>query len=980
MRTLVFLLLAAAALPAQEVRFNRDVRPILSNNCFQCHGPDQKTRMANLRLDDRDNALARGAIVPGDTTASKLVTRIHAADALQMPPAYSEKKLTDAQRETLTRWIEQGAEYEGHWSYQPPRRAPEAPAGPAAIDFFIDRKLKERGLTPVAEADRRTLARRLSLDLLGLPPDPARVEAFANDPSPDAYEKLVNELLASPHFGERMAVYWLDLVRYADTTGYHNDVPINLYPYRDYVIRAFNENKPFDQFTREQLAGDLIPDATPWQKVASAYNRLNRLTTEGGAQAKEYLAKYAADRVRTTATVWLGSTLACAECHDHKFDPFLTKDFYSMGAFFADIEEVGVFPRTGDYGPLMRILSESGRQEEQRIDAKLADLRDAGADKFPLNDKNSAAVERYYDEAAAAWRWMTPVSAADDCSDPDISGCEDLDLAIDGDRVVTRLLDEEAPRESVHVIETAAPNAGATALLLELGATEELPEFDLSDVRIELLRDGRRPLRLRFGALDADGESDKNPLRDTLDEEPQAGWVGDPCLHGPRRAMYVLDQPLASQAGDRLRFTLIYNGRGGQRIAGTTRLAWTASAFPEIPLAPGRPFDEVFAKLTGQNANWREIRRLERRKKALWDFADEVHISHAVEEPRTMRVLPRGNWMDDSGQIVEPQSPEFLGMIPADGRRLTRLDLANWLTRPDNPLTARVFVNRLWKLYFGVGLSARLDDLGSQGDPPTHPELLDWLAVEFMDSGWDVKHVLRTMLLSDAYRRSSNPSPELTAKDPFNRYFGRQAMFRLDAEMIRDSGLEVSGLLEHEIGGPSAKPYQPKGYYGELNFPKREYEANLDERQFRRGVYTHWQRTFLHPALLAFDAPTREECTAERAVSNTPLQSLALLNDPSFIEASRAFAARILESGADDQVDWAFRQAFARPATAAEREVVLKLVAKRRSEFEAAPERAQKLLDVGIYEEPPAAGAVELAAWTEAARALLNKHEFITRY
>lgn len=983
----LWLALGLGGMQAQPLMFNRDIRPILSDNCFQCHGPDETNRIAGLRLDERAVAVEKGAIQPGDAKASKLTARIHADnEALLMPPVYSGKKLNEQQKKLLERWIDEGADYQEHWSYVKPER-PEVPAGPAAIDILLDRRLDSEGLEPTQRADRRTLARRLSLDLTGLPPEPRRVDAFVADDSPGAYAQLVDELLASPHFGERMAVWWLDLVRYADTVGFHNDVPFAVYPYRDYVINAFNSNKPFDEFTREQLAGDLLPEQTKWQRVASAYNRLNRLTTEGGAQAKEYLAKYASDRASTAATVWLGSTMACSECHDHKFDPFRTKEFYQLEAFFADVEEEGVFQRDGEYGPVMRVTSAEDEAELARIAARLEEI-----ERGEQGEPNPKKFRKYLAEAAASWSPLEPARAFDDCSNPDIDGCDRHDLEIgEGGRISVEILGEDKPREAEYVVDAELP-AGKTitAFLYEAFAAGELEEFLLSEVRFELHGRGPYPKRLRLGALVADVEEGDQLLREAIDENDLSGWTGKAGETEPRQALFGLASPLRTQAGDRLRVRLLHNGRGNKLLPGSFRLSMTEASFPELPPTgellqvvqdkdlEAAAFTAALQSYTHGKAEWQEIRALERRRKAIWDHADECHITQAVEEPRDIRVLARGNWMDDSGEVVVPQTPRFLGELDVDGRRATRLDLANWLVSRDNPLTARVLANRLWELYFGIGISKTLDDLGSQGEPPVHPELLDWLAVELMETGWDVKGLIRTMLLSDAYQRSSDPTPELAEQDPFNRLYGRQSMIRLDAEMIRDSALKISGLLNPTLGGPSVKPYQPKGYYGELNFPKREYEPDYDERQFRRGLYTHWQRTFLHPSLMAFDAPAREECTADRPVSNTPLQSLTLLNDPSYVEAARAFAARILESDAKDRVDWAFRQAFARPVEPEEKQVVEELLAEQRAAFDEG--RAEELLAVGISPRGTDADALELAAWTSVARALLNKHELVMRY
>ena len=1001
----ILLLALTAALPAETIRFNRDIRPILSENCYRCHGPDANARQAALRLDRREVALERGAIKPGDTDGSKLLQRVHASDqARVMPPLFTGKKLSEQQKNLLTQWIKQGGEYEQHWAYIKPER-PETPTAASAIDHFINTKLEEKALQPVSEADRRTLVRRLSFDLTGLPPSSQLVDTFADDKSPGAYEKLLDQLLESPHFGERMAVHWLDLVRYADTVGYHGDTAMNIYSFRDWVIHSFNENKPFDEFTREQLAGDLLPDPTPWQLVASGYNRLSRMTNEGGSQEKEYLAKYVADRVRNISTVWLSSTMGCAECHDHKFDPFWAKDFYAMGAFFADIEEKGVAEGTADWGSHVRVLSLKSEDEMAGIDRELAELRQSGAGKLEATSKQLDRFAKYLKDDLLQWRLLDPERVWADCEHPDFDQeeCDRYDLREEADGIVRVVVtdDEKKPRKSVHQIEVALGEQTVSALAIELFPTADFAQFNLSEFEVRLLGREEWPLRVSLGALLPDREEPKSMLRDALDDNFHSGWQGswvEEPSETSRRAVFVLEQAIKPKPGEKLRVTVIFYGRRDNNIGGQVRLLATDAEFPEIPssdelreaiLAQGRRSDsqnaaltEGFQDFTAKNSNWAEIRRLERRKKTLLDHAGESLIAKSVE-PREIRILSRGNWMDESGEIVEPQVPHFINPLETNGKRLTRLDLADWVVDRDNPLTARVFVNRLWKMFFGNGISKVLDDVGSQSEPPGHQELLDWLAVEFMESGWDVKHVVKTMLLSEAYRRSSEPTEALLAADPDNRLYGRQVMARLDAEFVRDNLLAISGLLNRTLGGPSVKPYQPAGYYEELNFPKRTYEADLNPNQFRRGVYTHWQRQYIHPALMAFDAPSREECAAERPISNTPLQSLVLLNDPSYVEAARAFATRILlsdEKTHGAKVDFAFRQAFSRGAETAERDVLLGLLDSHRKSFSEDPAGAEKLVKTGISPVSAGLDKVELAAWTSVARALFNKHEFVMRY
>ena len=811
---LLAVLLASCTAPAdvpEEVTFNRHIRPILSDKCFVCHGFDPGTREANLRLDLREAATAvregydRPAIVPGNPGSSALVERIHSSNPDEiMPPPDTRAPLTEREKALLERWIEQGAEWEPHWLYVAPQRPippiEEDDAVRNPIDAFVVARLREGGLAPSPEAVPVTLVRRLSFDLTGLPPDSDEIKAFTGDPTEAHYERLVEDLLASPHYGEQMAVMWLDLVRYADTDGYHSDLHRNVSPFRDYVIQAFNANKPFDQFTREQIAGDLLPHTTTEQHVAAGYNRLGQATKEGGAQPKEYLVKYAGDRVRTVSTVWMGSTVGCAECHDHKFDPFTQKEFYSMAAFFADVQEEGVFPN------LNVLLPER-----------------------PLPDR----------------------------------------------------------RESI-----------------ELSQLEQAIEV------------GRRR-----------GES---------------------------------------------------------------------------------------------------VEALLEQRTELLGTVPHVLATESVE-PRMVRVLRRGNWRDNRGVVAEPGVPAILPPLGVEGRRADRLDLADWLVSRENPATARVFVNHLWARFFGYGIARVLDDLGSQGDWPTHPDLLDWLAVEFMESGWDVKHVVKLIVTSATYRQSSRSTEELDRIDPENRLLARQERLRFGAEMVRDNALAVSGMLDRRLGGDSVKPYQPDGYWSDIRTfgiegPASTWEPSEGDDQYRRGLYTYWKRSFLHPSMMAFDATDRQECTAERARSNTPLQALVLLNDPSYVEAARVFAERILREGGEaveGRLRWGFRQALSRDPDEAEVSELESLLHEELAWFGDRPEEAHRLVGMGqapvlgaftggssaggvsVGEAPigrvpadgmPAGDAsvrhvlmgegdlVQLAAWTGVARALFNTHEFITKY
>ncbi len=832
LRLVLLLLSAALFCPAAlaqtkkpTLEFNRDIRPILADHCFACHGPDPGQRKADLRLDIEEGAFAdRGGyriLERGKPDESELIKRISAAGKKgQMPPAKSPKQLSVAHLATLRQWVAEGAVYQKHWSLITAKRPPlpeirnPKSATTDPIDGFIRARLEREGLEAAAEADRRTLLRRLSFDLLGLPPAPGDVEAFVQDQSPKAYENAVDRLLESKHFGERLALYWLDVVRFADTAGYHSDNHRDVAPYRDYVIDAFNSNKPFNRFVIEQLGGDLLPGATTEQKIASGFNRLLMTTEEGGAQAKEYAAKYASDRVRNTATIFLGLTLGCCECHDHKFDPLKQKDFYSFAAFFADVKEKPV-----------------GRQDQDRLPtpAQDAKLKEIDGRMAPLQKSLTVPPTEF---EAGLKRW------------------------------------EESLK----------------------GNTKGLPKQVAAVLALE--PDKRTPAH-------------KKVLADHY-----------------------------------------------RTIA------------PELA------------------AIRKQIADLQREKDELLKNVPATLITTSVMPPRMVRVLPRGNWLDETGEIVKPGTPGTLPALSFKGERASRLDLGNWLTSADNPLTARVFVNRLWKLFYGQGLVKSLDDFGSQGVPPTHPELLDWLAVEFRESGWDVKKIVKLMVMSDTYKQSSMVSDKLKHVDPYNLLLAHQARFRLDAELVRDNALAISGLLVRKIGGPSAKPYQPAGYWAMLNFPTREWMNDQGEGLYRRGLYTYWCRTFPHPSLVAFDAPSREECTVERPRSNTPLQALVLLNDPVYVEAARVLAERMVRDGGKttaDRIQFAYRHALSRKAEPAEEKLLIAVHGKHLEQYRKDIDSARKVLTVGARPFAQGVDVAELAAATSIARIILNLHETITR-
>jgi hypothetical protein len=819
----------APPVPAQDaakkkIEFNRDIRPILANNCLVCHGPDNNLRKADLRLDDpKSVALDRKGhkvVVPGEPMKSELYLRIIANEpAKKMPPAKSKRALTQLQIELLRQWIEQGGEYQGHWAFLPIKKSPLPKVKNLAwtrnpIDFFILERAEKEGLLPSEEADKRTLVRRLAFDLTGLPPTQALVDAFIADKSAKAYDKLVEQFLNSPHFGERMGLYWLDVVRYADTGGYHSDNHRDLWMYRDYVIEAFNQNKHFDQFLVEQLAGDLVPGASDVTKIASGFNRLLQTTEEGGAQAKEYQAKYYADRVRNLGGIFLGLTTGCAECHDHKFDPITTRDFYQLEAFFSDIQEASV-----------------GRQAQTP---------------FP-SPAQKIALESLKKDVATA----------------------------------QEALNKESQSRTMHQVKwedtiKAANYKGIPGNIVAL---------------LKVMPDKRNPQQK---------------------QEILKYYQGvDPQLQPLRAARDKLDNELKSLQ---------------QKIPST--LITTAGP------------------------------------------------------PRTVKILKRGNWLDESGEVVQPAVPSAILARQWHKKRPDRLDLASWMTDANNPLVARVFVNRLWMLFHGQGIVKTVEDFGTQGALPTHPDLLNWLAAEFQGSGWDIKHMVRLMVTSATYRQTSKVTAAQRKHDPYNELFARQMSFRLDAEFVRDNALAISGLLSHKLGGPSVKPYQPPGYWKFLNFPTRDWVPDKGEDQYRRGLYTYWQRTFLHPGLQAFDASTREECSAQRSRSNTPQQALVLLNDPTYVEAARVFAEKLLRTAGptlEERIDFAFLKALNRKATATEVKVLTGVYQKHLKDYQADPKAAQQLISVGFHPVPGDLAVAELAAMTSVTRVILNLSETITR-
>ncbi|MCY2962995.1 MAG: PSD1 and planctomycete cytochrome C domain-containing protein, partial [Planctomycetota bacterium] len=833
-----------AAEPAIE--FNRDIRPILSDNCFACHGPDSRKRKAGLRLDvetSAKQAVESGAtaIAPGKSAASELVARlITTDDSSVMPPPETGKKLTAAQIELLKRWIDEGAKWEGHWAFLPIRRQPPAAKKDPQfvrnpIDEFILAGLESQGLKHAPEADRITLLRRAHFDLVGLPPTPEEVTKFVNDQSPGAYEKMIERLLDSKHFGERMAMFWLDLVRYADSVGYHGDQPMSVTPFRDYAIDSFNSNKRFDQFTVEQIAGDLLPNATREQKIAAGYNRLGMMSAEGGVQDKEYLAKYIAERVRNVSGAWLGVTMGCCECHDHKFDPITSKEFYQMEAFFADIQERGLYSgsdQTGAWGASMPVPDADQEKELGRLDAELADLR-------KLLDQTTpelATAQTVWEQSVAPAReWLAPeVVSATSAGGATLSILPDRSILASGTR----------PGTDTSTVVLRGPISGITSIRVDVLPDDSLPakgpgradngNFVLTEVSIARHKEGAEPqpveLQNASATIEQKSAADKHPDKlwsaaSAIDGDTRGAEWGWAILDEAGRANHAVFETKANvdlAEGETLAVVLKQNHPNPHHTLGRFRISVSTAVRPVRATGAGLPRNirDLLALPASKRSEPQgaelaafyrtvapelqptrdKIVAVTQQREALNKKIRITLITVAVE-PRMVRVLSRGNWMDESGDVVQPGVPASLGRPPAKDGRLNRLDLAKWMVSPENPLTSRVLVNRLWKQYFGAGLTRKLDDFGAQGEAPSHPELLDYLAARLIDSGWDLKQTIREMVTSGTYRQSSVPTADQRDKDPFNKWLARQSRFRIDAELVRDNALAVSGLLNEKVGG-----------------------------------------------------------------------------------------------------------------------------------------------------------------------------------
>ncbi len=1034
------------ALVAGSLRYNRDVRPILAENCFACHGPDSASRKAGLRLDRVADATAVkdgiAAILPGKPDASEVMKRITGKGPM-MPPPTGHKSLTAEQIAVLKRWIADGAIYEQHWAYIAPKRAPLPAVKDTAwvrnpIDRFILAKLEKSGLKPAPEADRRTLARRVSLDLTGLPPDPADVEQFVNDKSSNAYEKMVDKFLAMPGWGENRAKYWLDAARYADTNGIHIDNYREIWAYRDWVIKAFNKNMPFDQFTIEQIAGDLLPTPTLDQRIATGFNRCNITTNEGGAITEEYTVLYARDRTETTSAVFLGSTLNCTVCHDHKFDPFTQKDFYSMSALFNNTTQPIMDGNIQNTPPVMMVPREEDRA---RFDTVTADLATARKDADARKTASRPDFETWLGKADAqtfaadvpseGLRFYAPLSEGKGRAVLAHLDGKDLNLTAAADPKwdngsvsekafqrqpgsaleVPAAGDFEKDQKFTYAAWVKVPNGNANgAVIARMDDQHDFRGWDMwlqnarvathiinkwpTDALKVVARTPLSPGMWHHVCITYSGEANPESVHIYIDGMDQAKDVEANALKGSIRTTvpFKIGQRHSTSGVDGVSiqdvrlYGRLLTAEEVTHLGRANRASYLITR--GMALLTPLEKDELFAGwLTSKDDTYRslagKVASLDSEEKAIKARGTEAHVMQERSEEAAAYILARGDY-DKRKEKVTPNTPAVFPPMPAEYPR-NRLGFAKWLVRPEHPLTARVTVNRFWQEVFGTGLVQTTSDFGVNGEIPTHPELLDWMAVEFRESGWDIKKFYKLMVMSATYRQAATVTPEKMQRDPKNRLLARGPRFRMEAEMIRDYALTASGLLVRKMGGPSVKPYQPDGVWEAVAMNESNthfYKRDMGDGLYRRSLYTFWKRSAPPASLQIFNAPSRESCTVRRDRTDTPLQALVTLNDVQFVEAARALAQRTLKEGGATpkaQFDYLAERLLARPFRAEELPVVQKSLADLQRFYNANPKEAQQLLMVGDSKADPNLKPEQLAAWTMLTNQLMNLDEVLTK-
>jgi len=1014
-------LLCAPVAAEERIDFNQQIRPILSDRCFHCHGPDEEERYGGFRLDAREGAIVEAdsgsiPVVPGKPDESELLLRVLSDDeSLQMPPSDSNKPhLTQQEADLIRKWIEQGAHWSPHWAFVAPSR-PDLPAVENAagvrnpIDQFILARLEKEDLAPSQEADKRTLIRRVSLDLVGLPPTPEQVEQFLNDDSPDAYEKLVDRLLASPHYGERMAWPWLDAARYADTNGYQGDPERTMWPWRDWVVKALNDNMPFDQFTLDQLAGDQIPDATHAQVIASGFNRNHMHNGEGGRIAEETRVENVFDRTETTATVWLGLTYTCCRCHTHKFDPITHTEYFALYDFFNQTSEAGK-NRGGAIPPVIAYVSDENREKLNQYDQQLARLTqtllkdDAAAD---------SAQTLWEEEQRAVQPWTMPALVDFHTGGKSkLVQLEDGSLRAEGARpdqdvytIVARTDRRNLKSIRLEAIQDdVASPAGSTGRADNGNAV--LSEFEVFVRPLNAPDEAETQLKIVSGK--ADHAQSGHPIEAAFDGHNTGG--GGWATEGFRRkdsntAIFNIKEPFGFEGGTEIRFVLRCESKHLAHTLARVRLSigednGQGALPPETLQILGKPSDtrtdkeaqelrRVFrsqfypGKIPGGETYQKLSKQIEEAKsdrQKLRQSLDKtkVMVMDTLAKGRKTRILEKGLYNKPLGEVVAAGVPSVLPPLPADAPK-NRLTLAKWLVDTENPLTSRVIVNRYWQLFFGKGLVTTPEDFGTQGKLPSHPDLLDWLAVEFQESGWDVKAMHRLIVTSATYRQSAQQSSQLRERDPSNVLLARQNRFRLPSWMIRDQAMHVSGMASLKLGGPPVKPYQPEGIWAEATFGKKKYKQDHGDALYRRSLYVFWRR-IVGPTMF-FDVANRQTCSVETATTNTPLHALTTLNDIAYVEAARGLAARVIAES--DQPDQRIRRVYAyllsRPPTDEELGIVRQRLELLEAEFNGDPAAAQQLLAIGESKPDDSIPAVQLAAYTALCNALMNLDEVLNR-
>lgn len=1021
----MLVLISSGPLRADDsVSFTRDIRPILSDHCFACHGPDEETREGDLRLDLADTASASGAIVPGDAPASSLWQRITSSDESEvMPPPQSHKSLNEQQRELIRRWIEAGAEYQQHWSFVAPTRpdvphveAAEQPSNP--IDAFLQVRMASEGLQPSPLADRETLIRRVTLDLTGLPPTPEEVREFVEDDSAGAYEKRIDRLMNRVTYAEHMTRYWLDLARYADTHGLHLDNERSMWPYRDWVVRAFQENLPFDEFTRWQLAGDLLDNPTRDQLIASGFNRCNVTTSEGGSINEEWVFRYAVDRTTTTAEVWMGLTAGCAVCHDHKFDPISAKDYYSMYAFFHSAADPAMDGNRIDTPPILKLYTAEQEAAIAVLDQQLAAIE---------TEIQATIASMTYDDPAKLDPPPAPLESEAIWFEDGFPSGAKVDQAGAPLTLVSKTdgevySGELALRRQAGGLEQDFYSSGAAEFTVPANGKIFVhcfldPEDTPQAIMIQFHTDAWKH-RAVWGDHEKIpfGKSDSSE-KVLMGELPETGkWVRlevDAAKMGLKTNSKIKGYAFTQFGG-----TVTWDHMGVHSTVDTTKdESWSWSAWQEkyvgkrnnaLPdglreLVRGKRPEEWTEDETKQlfefwlrsfYAGAEPLLADPKARKAKLDnekakVEKEVPLTFVMADlptPRESFVMLRGAY-DKPGEQVTRGVPGFLPPLPKldEERAYTRLDLANWLVSNEHPLTSRVTVNRLWQQFFGAGLVLTSGDFGSQGDPPSHPELLDWLAVELIEQGWDMRKMMKLILTSHAYRQSSKVTQEHLAKDPDNRLLARAPRLRLDAEVLRDQALFVSGLLVRKVGGKAVKPYQPPDIWEPVGFGgsnTKNYTQDSGDALYRRSLYTFLKRTAPPPFMSSFDAPNREQSCTRRQRSNTPLQALQLLNDVQHIEAARHFATRIIREGGAEprqRIRWAWTVATGRVPTETELEIAMESLQQHHDNFANDTDAAKQLTSYGESAVDESIAVCDLAAYTMLANLLLNLDETVTK-